>query len=161
EIARSLSAALTVEAVAQQALRHALQSARADRGHVEHALGDQEVRVVASVGEGGPPRGATLPYPGTLTEGVIESRAARGAGARDGGGGGAPLLDDGAVLGAIVLHRAPGRTAFAAEDLAQAMALATLVSAALRRVVLGEERDRQRQAAETAVRARDEVLAIV
>jgi len=161
ELGRSLSAALTVESVAQLGLREAIAGARAQRGHVEHVTEDNGIRVVASVGEGGPPRGATLSYPGSLTEDAIAGHEARAFMTPEGPALLAPLLDDGAVLGALVIQRAAGRAGFDADDLVQASALGTLLSAALRRVVLGEERDRQRQAAEGAVRARDEVLAIV
>jgi signal transduction histidine kinase len=73
----------------------------------------------------------------------------------------APVRDESRVLGALVLERAPGQPEFDQEDVDQARTLADLAGAALRRVLLGEERDRQRRAAEGAVRARDEVLAIV
>jgi signal transduction histidine kinase len=73
----------------------------------------------------------------------------------------APVRDESRLLGALVLRRAPGQPEFDQEDVQQARTLADLASAALGRVLLGEERDRQRRAAEGAVRARDEVLAIV
>jgi signal transduction histidine kinase/CHASE3 domain sensor protein len=161
EIARSLSGALTVEAAAQQVLRQATDSTHSVQGHVERALEGDEWRVVASVGEGGPPRGATLPAPGALADVPLEAREARVVSTPLGPALVAPLVDDQSPLGALVLRRAPGRPAFDADDVAQATALGHLASTVLRRVVLGEERDRQRQAAEGAVRARDEVLAIV
>jgi signal transduction histidine kinase len=72
-----------------------------------------------------------------------------------------PLFDEDDLLGALVLLRRRGQPEFDQEDVLQARALGDLAAAALRRVVLSEERDRQRRAAENAVRARDEVLAIV
>jgi signal transduction histidine kinase len=72
-----------------------------------------------------------------------------------------PLRDQSDVLGALVLVRGAGRPEFDPEDVQQARVLGDLASAALRRALLTEERDRQRRAAENAVRARDEVLAIV
>ena len=161
EIARTLSGALTVEAAAQQVLRQAAQSTHAEQGHVEQMLEDGTLRVVASIGEGGPPRGAQLQAPGALADMPLEAREARVALSPLGPALVAPLLDDHSVLGALVLRRQPGRPAFDAGDVEQATALGHLASTVLRRVALGEERDRQRQAAEGAVRARDEVLAIV
>src|SRR5262245_40266725 len=73
----------------------------------------------------------------------------------------APLRDESELMGALVLRRAPGQPEFDQEDADQARTLADLAAAALGRVLLGEERDRQRRAAQGAVRARDEVLAIV
>ena len=72
-----------------------------------------------------------------------------------------PVRDEARLLGALVLERGPGQPEFDQEDVDQARTLADLAGAALGRVLLGEERDRQRRAAEGAVRARDEVLAIV
>lgn len=161
EIARSLSGALTVEAAAQQVLRQAAQSARAEQGHLEHKLEDGTLRVVASVGEGGPPRGSVVAAPGTLADAGTDTREARVVPTALGPALVVPLIDDQDVLGTLVLRRSPGRPDFGPEEVAEASALGHLASTVLRRAGLGEERDRQRQAAEGAVRARDEVLAIV
>lgn len=176
ELARSLSGALTVDAVAHQVVRHATESTRAAGGYVERVMHDGQVRVVAATGTGAPDRGTVVAYPGSLTEAVVEAGEPvvvdlHGVGgaiaerlARSCAGCSAllvPLFDEEEVLGALVLLRRPGQPAFDRDDVLQARALGDLASAALRRVVLGEERDRQRRAAENAVRARDEVLAIV
>jgi signal transduction histidine kinase/CHASE3 domain sensor protein len=176
EVARSVSGALTADAVAQQVVRHAVESTRASAGYLER-VEDGQVRVVATAGAGAPERGAVAPFPGSLVPSMVGGDDAHvGVGVGEIGSAMAPLLqptyvdcptllvplrDDGQVLGALVLLRGAGRHEFDDEDVPQARALGDLASAALRRVVLSEERDRQRRAAENAVRARDEVLAIV
>jgi signal transduction histidine kinase/CHASE3 domain sensor protein len=181
EVARSLNVALTVDAVAQLIVRHATESTRAGGGYLEleerGAPGPPQVRVVATSGAGAPDRGTVVAHPGSLTESIIASREPVVASSpADLGEAMAPVLsrscvscsalavplfEDADVQGALVLLRRPGEPEFDHDDVLQARALGDLAAAALRRVVLGEERDRQRQAAENAVRARDEVLAIV
>jgi signal transduction histidine kinase/CHASE3 domain sensor protein len=129
DVARSLSGAVTVEAVASLVTRYATESTRAAHGHFES-------------GEAAEAMDAREPHPGELT--LV-----------------APVRDESRLLGALVLRRAPGQPEFDQDDVDQARILADLAAAALGRVLVGEERDRQRRAAEGAVRARDEVLAIV
>jgi signal transduction histidine kinase len=133
EVARALSGALTANAVAALVVRHATESTRAAGGTLERVEGEQ-TRVVAAVGSAAAAGGITLAT---------------------------PLRDESQALGSLVLVRAPGQRGFDQDDELQARALGDLASAALGRVLLTEELDRQRRAAENAVRARDEVLAIV
>ena len=177
EVARSLNVALTVDAVAQLVVRHATESTRASGGYLELATEEGEVAVVATSGSGAPDRGTVMPHPGSLNAAILDSRephvvpapgqlgpavaAALERSCADCTALAVPLFEDDRVMGALVLLRRRGNPDFDHEDVLQARALGDLAAAALRRVVLSEERDRQRRAAETAVRARDEVLAIV
>lgn len=174
EVAGSVSGVLTADAVAQQVVRRASESTRASAGYLER-VEDGHVRVVATAGAAAPERGLMVPHPGSLPPALVNGHEARVAVDEVG----APmaehldrscaacmtlvvsLRDEDQILGALVLLRGPGRPEFDQEDVLQARALGDLASAALRRALLTEERDRQRQAAENAVRARDEVLAIV
>jgi signal transduction histidine kinase len=159
-------------------LRHAIESTRAAGGYLERVERGEEtqVRVVASVGAAAPERDTVVPAPGSLTPEMIESpepyvgvvaeigpsmaaivhRKCAGCSSMV-----AALRDEGQAVGALVLLRGPGQREFDQEDVLQARALSDLASSAWRRVLLTDERDRQRRAAEGAVRARDEVLAIV
>ena len=176
KVARSLSAALTVREVAQQVASSALETARALGAYLE-LVRDGEVEVVAASGIGAPAVGLRVAFPGSLTEAIIRSRQPtvtsnlNAAGAsmapylrescRSCSGLAAPLFADEEVLGALVLLRSTGQPPFGAAETNHARALGDLVSAALRRVTLLEETERQRVRAEAAVRTRDEVLAIV
>jgi signal transduction histidine kinase len=73
-----------------------------------------------------------------------------------------PLIADNEPLGALVLlnSRNSGRT-FGDADMVRARTLGDLASLALRRVRLMEEEREAKEAAETAVRVRDETLGIV
>lgn len=174
EVARAVSGALTPDAVAQQVVRRATESTRASAGYLER-VEDGQVRVVATAGAAAPERGMQVPYPGSIPSAMLEGSEVRVAAGEVGPQMAAhlerscgacrtlvvPLRDESEVLGALVVMRGPGRPAFDPEDILQARVLGDLASAALRRALLTEERDRQRRAAEGAVRARDEVLAIV
>jgi signal transduction histidine kinase/CHASE3 domain sensor protein len=174
EVARAVSGALTPDAVAQQVVRRATESTRASAGYLERVEGDQ-VRVVATAGAAAPERGMQAPFPGSIPPSLLEASEQRVA-VGDVGKEMAPhvqrvcgpcttlvvpLRGESDLLGALVLMRGAGRPDFDSEDVLQARVLGDLASAALRRALLTEERDRQRRAAENAVRARDEVLAIV
>lgn len=174
EVARAVSGALTPDAVAQQVVRRATESTRASGGYLER-VEDGQVRVVATAGAAALERGMQVPFPGSIPPSLLESSEQRVAVGELGEqmapyvarACGActtlvvPLRDEAEPLGALVLLRGPGRPEFDPEDVQQARVLGDLASAALRRALLTEERDRQRRAAENAVRARDEVLAIV
>ena len=160
QIGRSLSAAVTVDEVVLQVVESAIETTRAFGAYVEQAF-DREVRIVAVAGAGVPPLGTRVPYPGSLTENVIESGdvaimtevGAIGesmapylrASCQGCTGLVLPLLTEARVLGALVLLRRPQQGRFLPEEASHIRALGHLASAALRRVTLIEETEKERR----------------
>jgi PAS domain S-box-containing protein len=177
-LAQSIAGAIRVEEVMQQIAEGARAVSDAAGAYVEQVMSaDGEVEVVAASGDGGPPLGQRVPYPGSLTEEIIERRElvflAR---MQELGAAMAPYLDehchgcpglvvplvgDQRVLGALVLLRRPDEPAFGAGVVNHVRTLADLASIALQRLVAVAESERRRAEAEAAVRTRDEVLSIV
>ena len=176
--ARSLAGARTAEEVLRIMTNGALDVTAAHGAFAERVIaGTRTVEVAAAAGEGTPPLGTRVPYPGSLTEEIIErgeptslnevhgvdravapylARSCEGCIALV-----APMLSEGELLGALVLLRAPGAADFSEEDLSQARIVADFASVSLRRAYLLESEQRNRQNAERALRVRDEVLGIV
>ena len=177
-IAQSIGGALRVHEVMRQIAEGALAVSDASAAYVEQVIGpDGGVEVVATAGERTPPVGQHLPYPGSLTEEIIERREPafllrmEGLGAAmapylDGHCHGCsvlvvPLLADRAALGALVLLRRPEEPPFAESIVDRVRTLADLASLSLQRLAALAESERRRTEAEGAVRSRDEVLSIV
>ena len=138
-LAQTLSGAVSVEDVAQQAATYALVSTRAERAHVERAR-----------------------------DGVMEVIAAAGARSRDSCQGRARLVvplsveeSPHSAEGALVLLSDGKRGKMPRSEAAYARALADLVTAAMRRTLLVEREHTARMEAEAAVRDRDQVLRVV
>ena len=156
-LARSLSGALTANEVVQKLVDSVVENARAAGAYVEqtHAT---EVAVVATAGAGAPPVGTRVPYPGSLTEAILTGRepqivpalgevmtahlaeSCRGCAALV-----VPMFAESELLGALVLLRPAGAEQDEA-DVAYARIVGDLASAALRRVTLLEQTQRERAA---------------
>jgi PAS domain S-box-containing protein len=177
-LAQSITGAVRIHEVMHQIAEGALSVSNAAGAYVEQVVDtDGEVEVVASAGERTPPIGQCLPYPGSLTEEIIEQREPifllrmRGIGAamapyldehcHDCSVLVVPLLSEQGVLGALVLLRKPDEPAFEHGVVTRVRTLADLASIALQRLVALAESERRRTQAEAAVRSRDEVLSIV
>ncbi|HET8656230.1 MAG TPA: GAF domain-containing protein [Longimicrobiaceae bacterium] len=154
-VARSLAAAEGVGEVTQRVAEAALELTRAGGAYVEQVVGPRgAVEVVAAAGEGTPPLGTRVPYPGSLTEEIIEgAEPVLVAGLGELGesvapylagscgkcaGLVAPLLSDGGALGALVLLRAFEQGRFSEHEATQVRLLGDLASVSLRRVRLVE-----------------------
>lgn len=178
-LASALTGAVEMTEVLYEITNRATLVTRADGVYVERIIGDDgEVEVVSGFGRGTPPRGTRVPFPGSMTEEIIKGRLpVILADMRSFGKAMAPylletcancqvlvtpLIADNEPLGALVLlnSRSSGRT-FAEADMVRARTLGDLASLALRRVRLMEEEREAKEAAETAVRVRDETLGIV
>lgn len=178
-LASALTGAVEMTEVLYEITNRATLVTRADGVYVERIIGDDgEVEVVSGFGRGTPPRGTRVPFPGSMTEEIIKGRLpVILADMRSFGKAMAPylietcascqvlvtpLIADNEPLGALVLlnSRSSGRT-FADADMVRARTLGDLASLALRRVRLMEEEREAKEAAETAVRVRDETLGIV
>jgi signal transduction histidine kinase len=176
--ARSLAGATTAEEVLQLMTSGALEITRADGAYVERVIsGTRAVEVAAVAGEGTPPLHTRVPYPGSLTEEIIERGEPTALNEVEGVDGSlapylsgsceacfalvAPMLSERELLGAVVLLRGPGSSEFRDDDLSNARILADLAAVALRRVYLLENERESRARAEQAVRIRDDVLGIV
>jgi len=157
-LARALSGGLTVQSVAQQVVESSVSSTRASGAHLE-LVAAREVGIAAAAGEGGPHADARVPSPGSLTEMIIEERepvilsdvASLGVAmvAHVTPGNSAlvvPLFSEDDVLGALVLLRNPSSPPFEESDVTHARIVGDLASAALRRVMLLEETQRERSA---------------
>jgi signal transduction histidine kinase/CHASE3 domain sensor protein len=175
-LARTLSGALSVKELVDHVAAEAVRSTRAFGAYVERAE-DREIEVVAGAGRGVPPMGTRAPYPGSLTDEIIDAGEVRALAevAQIGEsmapylhrsceqctGLVVPLSHEGAVLGALILLRSPEQGGFSDEEAAHARTLGDLLSVAFRRAVVMEDEQRARAQAEAAVRTRDEVLSVV
>ena len=161
EVARSLAAALDVREVMQRVSTSAVELTRAYGAHVEQIVSAEGVvEVVAHAGEGTPSLGTRVPYPGSLTEEIIEAgipslvaeighigaaiapylaRSCEGCSALV-----VPLVSERQILGTLVLLGRPGAE-FGDEELTHARVLGDLASVSLRRVLLLEEAERERR----------------
>ena len=158
EVARQLSASMSVKDAVQTIAEHALTSTHALGAYVERVEMPEpgtEVEIVAVAGTGSPPIGTRIPFPGSLSEEIIESgepRILTEAGAI--GERLAPYLhercsgcsvlivsltSEKTILGALVLLRGPDQPHFTPEEAVHARTLGDLASAALRRVMLLEK----------------------
>src|SRR4051812_25873930 len=73
-VARTLAAAFDVEEITAEITRTALELTGATGAYVERVIStDGMVRVIANAGEGTPPHGTHVPFPGSLTEDLITS----------------------------------------------------------------------------------------
>ncbi len=160
DVARTLSAAVTVNEVAQRVVQAAVETTRGFGAYVEEAR-VEDVEVVAVVGQGGPPLGTRAPFPGSLTDAALHSgeatfvmeigaigesmapylqgRCHRCTGLV------VPLMGGTEVLGALVILRSSAQETFGPNELRHAQALGDLVSSALRRVTLLEQTERERK----------------
>ena len=161
-MARELSATTGLEASARLIVDSAVASTRATGAYVELIEdGHGHVTVLATHGEGPPPTGTSVPYPGSLTEAIVASAeptllaeaGALGASmARHLGAGcsrcpalAVPLFADREPIGALVLLRRPGGPAFAPDDARHIQVLGDIAAAALRRVRLAEALERENE----------------
>lgn len=165
QIVRTLGATTSFREVVEQAAEHSVQLTRAFGAYVEKfdaPTPGSEVEIVAVAGEGVPALGTRVPYPGSLSEELMESKEPQvmlevGAiGERMApylakccpgcSGLVVPLASGGEVLGTLALLRSGEQEPFTPDELALARALGDAASAALRRVLLVEEIDRERRA---------------
>lgn len=178
QAAQALTMAVDAEDVMSPIADGAVAATEADGAYVEQIISEGgEVEVVAVSGRGTPARGLQTPYPGSLTEEIITSgEAERLTEIRPVGESMAPylaeschrcsglvvpLISDRETLGALVLLRRPARPSFTQDEVIRARTLGNLASVALGRLRFLERQREARLEAEAAVRARDEVLAIV
>jgi PAS domain S-box-containing protein len=158
DVARDLSGSASIQqairTIAESAVRttHAL-GAYVERIETPGAAG--MVEVVAVAGSGGPPLGTRIPYPGSLSEeiieagepeimvevGAIEERMAPflHENCRHCSGLVAPLAAEKMALGALVLLRRPEQPHFTAADASLVRSLGDLATAAFQRLLLHEE----------------------
>ena len=184
-LARTLSGAVSVEQVAQQAAKDAVRSTRAFGAYLERARGTV-VEVIAADGKRIPSVGTRLHYDDSLTAATIGSAeptirmeadvigTSAGSYLRGYCHGCSALVvplsvQEGAhgAHGTLVLLSVAERRdfttsqAFTASEMAHARALGDLVTAAMRRTLLLELEHRARIEAEVAVRDREQVLRLV
>lgn len=162
-VARTLAAAVDVEDITREITTTALELTGATGVYIERIISaDGTVVVIANTGQGTPPHGTIVPYPGSLTEEIIESGepmmldslSTMGKGmapyiqesCHDCRGIIVPLQAEGHVAGSLVLLRARTASAFNERDASTARVLGDLASVALKRIAndaaIQEERDR-------------------
>jgi signal transduction histidine kinase len=167
-VARTLAAAIDVEEITSEITATALELTGATGAYVERVISPTGlVTVIANAGEGTPPHGTNVPFPGSLTEELInsgepimidtlvslgkgmapylEKACARCAGLV------VPLLTEGDVVGTLVLLKShesmqSGGRRFDERDATTARLLGDLVSVALKRIAREEQamRDERR-----------------
>lgn len=181
-LASALTGAVEMIEVLHEITNRATHVTRADGVYVERLVtgpnGDKLVEVVASAGRGAPPRGLRVPFPGSMTDEILQGGAPVILADMNGFGRAmapylmdtcsacevlvTPLSAERETLGALVLLNgaASGRH-FRDGDIVRARTLGDLTSLALRRVRLLEQERAAKEKAEAAVRVRDETLGIV
>jgi signal transduction histidine kinase len=176
-VARALGAALDVREAVQRISEGAVETTRAFGAYVERfdtPRPGSYIEVVAAAGGGTPSLGTRVPYPGSLSEEILEhgepsvmtevgaigermapylTESCRGC-----TGLLVPLLSGREVLGALVLLRGPEQGRFDDEEIGRARILGDLASAALRRVLLLESEREARADAEARRRETAEVM---
>jgi signal transduction histidine kinase len=176
-VARALGAALDVAEAVQCIVEGAVETTRAFGAYVERFDVPQrgsQIEVVAAAGRGTPPIGTRVPYPGSLSEEILEhgepavltETGAIGErmapylteSCRRCSGLIVPLLSGRDMLGALVLLRGPDQGHFDAIETGRARILGDLASAALRRVLLLASEREARAEAEQRRREIAEVL---
>jgi signal transduction histidine kinase len=176
-VARALGAALNVAEAVQGIAEGAVETTRAFGAYVERFDVPQRgstIEVVAAAGRGTPPIGTRVPYPGSLSEEILEhgepavltETGAIGErmapylteSCRRCSGLIVPLLSGPDMLGALVLLRGPDQGHFDAVETGRARILGDLASAALRRVLLLASEREARAEAEQRRREIAEVL---
>jgi PAS domain S-box-containing protein len=180
-LASALTGAVEMTDVLHEITNRATQVTRADGVYVERIVkvgGVTMVEVVAGAGRGAPPRGLRVPFPGSMTDEMIQGGAPVILADMNTFGKNmapyladtcpdcevlvTPLIAEEEPLGALVLlnGRSSGRH-FRDGDVVRARTLGDLTSLALRRVRLMEQEREAKEKAEAAVRVRDETLGIV
>lgn len=181
-LASALTGAVEMIEVLHEITARATQVTRADGVYVERVVvepnGEKTVEVVASAGRGAPMRGLRVPFPGSMTDEILNNaspviltdmtRFGRDMApyladtCRECEVLVTPLLAEREMLGALVLlNGASSGRHFREGDVVRARTLGDLTSLALRRVRLMEEERGAKEKAEAAVRVRDETLGIV
>lgn len=177
-LAQSITGAVRVSEVMHQIAEGTLAVSGAAGAYVEQVVSPEgEVEVVAAAGEGTPPVGTRVPFPGSLTEEIISRREPIFLERMEGLGAAmapyldehchgcsvlvVPLLGDSAATGALVLLRAPDERPFEHGIVTRVRTLGDLASLSLQRLATLAESERRRLEAEAAVRSRDEVLSVV
>jgi signal transduction histidine kinase/CHASE3 domain sensor protein len=153
EVARRLATAHETDELLQRVADGALYATRAHGAFVERVDAARTyVRVAAGAGEGLPPLGASIPYPGSLAADVLERDAPEWipdvaaesrpiAAALESCCAGCaalvvPLISEGDALGALVLLGEPERVPFEPGAVGRVRTLADLAAVALRRSIL-------------------------
>ncbi|MBX6363712.1 MAG: PAS domain S-box protein, partial [Gemmatimonadetes bacterium] len=175
--AEALSAATSVPEAVRTIAERAVSLTRARGAYVERLEAPApggEMEVVAVAGDGVPPLGTRVPYPGSLSAEIIgsgEATVMMEVGAigermapylretcRGCSGLVVPLTSEGSVLGALVLLRGAEQRRFTADEAASVRGLADLASAALRRVLLLEQIDRERRSRLALLQSTEEAI---
>lgn len=150
-VARALAAATDVDEITREITGTALELTGATGVYIERIISaDSTVVVIANTGTGTPPHGTIVPYPGSLTQDIIEAGEpvvmetilALGAdmaphvaeSCKSCGGIVVPLLAEGDVVGTLVLLRTREVKPFDEHDTSIARLLGDLASVALKRV---------------------------
>lgn len=157
ETAAALNGEVTGPEAAETIAHHAVRSTGAFGAYVELAEPPErgaDVEVIGVSGAGTPPRGTRVPYPGSLTEAIIDSgepyllHEVSAIGERMAPylierchactGLVAPITFGDEAVGALVLLRSPEQEPFARDEVIYAAVLADLASTTLRRIALVE-----------------------
>jgi PAS domain S-box-containing protein len=177
-LAQSITGAVRISEVMHQISEGALSVSDAAGAYVEQVISPTGlVEVVAGAGQFTPNIGQRVPYPGSLTEKIIEQREPAFLKNMEGFGKAmapylaescphcsvlvVPLLTPTETLGALVLLRKPDEPQFEEAVVNRVRTLADIASLSLQRLVALAESERRRTEAEAAVRTREEVLSIV
>ncbi len=175
EVMRALGASVSFREVVEKAAERSVELTRAFGAYVEKfdvPEPGSEVEIVAVAGKGVPALGTRVPYPGSLSEELMESHAPQvmtevgaigermapylTASCPGCTGLIVPLSSGGEILGTLVLLRRAEQGAYTVEEVELARALGDAASAALRRVLLLEDVEREKRARDALLESTDE-----
>ena len=166
EAVSALTEPLTVNAIVDEIVRHALRAVDADAAVVTQ-VDEGEIEMVGAAGQVGfDVVGRRAPYSGSITQHVLEIRKpiSYPAGTPFGPKGAdlcpgcsltaVPLLDGGAAMGSLLLFRSPGRDELEADEVSRAHTFGDLAALALRRAHILGDATRRREELERVTESR-------
>lgn len=173
--AEAVGATFSVEQIISQIAHSALDATEADGSYVERLQPDgEELIVVAAAGELHPPIGAAIHFEGSAAQLVLETRQPElipvvGQArvplptvlAQTHANSSAlvvPLVDGGDAIGALILLRNEGRTAFTVDEMRRAHTFGNLAALAFRKVHLLADSERRREELEQVIESRSRLM---
>ena len=169
ELAQDIAEAPDVSNLMTHVVEYARLIANAAGAFVEGMIAKEQVEILATAGDGIPPRGERVAYPGSLTEEMIQEREPVFLAKLKGIGAAmapyvqrycdacsalvVPVFGATGPLGALVILRRAGEAQFEAPVVDRIRTVADLASIAMQRIAVLAESERGRKVAEAAVRS--------
>ena len=171
ELIHALAGTIPLSDLARRAAQAAIETTRARGAYVEQVIPSEGVvEVIAAIGDGTPPSGTRVPFPGSLTQELLERGTpevltdVRNVGERMAPylaascqhcvGLVAPLVIESDLLGSLVVLRTPEQSPFREDEVERVITIGEITSIALRRSRMVE---REREAREQVTRTLESI----